>query len=177
MKLRVIFTLLSLMFLINVCSAHAPVRVSDYGSDGFFYHYNEVAQKMGKSDVLIRKMPQKQDSVSNENYNTYIGSIGTNNHAITISLFANMEGYVSKIMIGGKATDTIAMSEIGDILAVTLTTLGVNRGELSRFFNDWKDSSRAEIYHWCSATNRFIFINRNINYVYNTFSATFTAAA
>ena len=177
MKLKFTFIFLVLMTFVSVCSAHSIVRVSDYGSDGFFYRYNEVAQKMGKYLVTMRRMPRFQESVSNENYNTYVGTIGSSEHAITISLFANMEGYVSKVMIGGKATDPIAMSEIGDILAIVLTTLGVNRGELARFYDDWKDSNKTDIYHWCSATNRFIFINRNVNYDYNTFSATFSAAA
>ena len=177
MKWKISCIFLALIAFVNVCSAHSVVRVSDYGSDGFFYRYNEVAQKMGKYLVTMRKMPVRQANVSNENYNTYVGTIGSSEHAITISLFANMEGYVSKIMIGGKATDSIAMSEIGDILAIVLTSLGVNRGELARFYNDWKDSSKTDIYHWCSATNRFIFINRNVNYDYNTFSATFSAAA
>ena len=177
MRLKIAFVFLISMLLLNVCSARSVVRVSDYGSDGFFYHYNEVAQKMEKNHVIIRKMPQRQESVSNENYNTYVGIIGSNDHAITISLFANMEGYVSKIMIGGKATDSIAMGEVGDILAVTLSTLGVNKGEMVRFFNDWKDSDNTEIRHWCSSTNRFILISRNVNYDYNTFSATFTAIA
>ena len=165
------------VILTNVCFARSVVRVSDYGSDGFYYHYNEIAQKMGKNHAIIRQMPQKQDNMSNENYNTYVGIIGSSNHSITISLFSNMEGYVSKIMIGGKATDSIAMSEVGDILAVTLSTLGVNRGEMVQFYDDWKDINNTEIYHWCSAANRFIFISRNINYVYNTFSATFSAVA
>ena len=177
MKWKFTFTFLTLMLLMSICSAHSITRVSDYGSDGFFYRYNEVAQKMGKYLVTMRKMPQRQESVSNENYNTYVGSIGSSEHSITISLFSNMEGYVSKIMIGGKATDSIAMSEVGDILAIILTSLGVNRGELARFYNDWRDSSKTEIYHWCSAKNRFIFISRNVNYEYNTFSATFSAAA
>ena len=177
MKFKIVFVFLFAMLLTNVCFARSAVRVSDYGSDGFYYRYNEVAQKMGKNHVIIRNMPQRQDSVSNENYNTYVGTIGSSDHAITISLFANMEGYVSKIMIGGKATDSIAMSEVGDILAVMLTTLGVNRGEMAQFYDDWKDSDNGEIYHWCSATNRFIFISRNVNYNYNTFSATFTAVA
>lgn len=177
MKLKISFIFLMMLILSNACFARSVVRVSDYGSDGFFYRYNEVAQKMSKNHVIIRKMPQRQESVSNENYNTYVGTIGSNDHAITISLFANMEGYVSKIMIGGKATDSIAMSEVGDILAVTLSTLGVNKGEMARFFGDWKDSNNTDIRHWCSSTNRFILISRNVNYDYNTFSATFTAVA
>ena len=179
MKFKIFFSLIFFMFIcnLNLSSAHSPVRVSDFGSDGFFYRYNEFAQRMNKNNVAIKYMPKLQESMSNENYNTYVGTIGDSSHAITISLFSNMEGYISKIMIGGTATDNIAMSKVGDILAVTLSTLGVNKGEMSRFFEDWKDSSQNDIVHWCNASSRFIIISRNINYDYNTFSATFTAAA
>ncbi len=177
MKFKFIVFLVPLMLICNFCAAHSPVRVSDFGSDGFFYRYNENAQKMEKNHVLIKKIPQLQENLSNENYNTYVGMIGSEGHEITISLFANMEGYVSKIMIGGTATDSDAMGNVGDILAVTLSSLGVNKGEMARFFEDWKDSNLTDILHWCSASERFIIISRNVNYDYNTFSATFTAAA
>ena len=177
MRLKIAFVFLISMLLMNICSARSVVRVSDYGSDGFFYRYNENAQKMEKNHVLIKKIPQLQENLSNENYSTYVGMIGSEGHEITISLFANMEGYVSKIMIGGTATDSDAMGNVGDILAVTLSSLGVNKGEMARFFEDWKDSNLTDILHWCSASERFIIISRNVNYDYNTFSATFTAAA
>ena len=169
---------LSIMFLVLICNvsfARSIVRVSDYGCDGFYYRYNEIAQSMGKSNMILKKMPQK--TLSNDNYDTYICTNGLNGHETTISLFANKEGYVSKVMIAGNAGDSFAMNNLGENFVLILATLGVNKGEMNNFLNSWKNSDSAEIRHWCSASDRFILISRNMNYDYNTFSATFTAAA
>ena len=80
-------------------------------------------------------------------------------------------------MIAGTASDSAAMNNLGENFVLILATLEVNKGEMNNFLNSWKNSDSAEIRHWCSAENRFIIISRNINYDYNTFSATFTAAA
>ena len=120
-------------------------------------------------------MPQK--TLSNDNYDTYICTNGLSGHETTISLFANKEGYVSKVMIAGNAGDSFAMNNLGENFVLILATLGVNKGEMNNFLNSWKNSDSAEIRHWCSAGDRFILISRNMNYDYNTFSATFTAAA
>ena len=169
---------LSIMFLVLICNvsfARSIVRVSDYGCDGFYYRYNEIAQSMGKSNMILKKMPQK--TLSNDNYDTYICTNGLSGHETTISLFANKEGYVSKVMIAGNAGDSFAMNNLGENFVLILATLGVNKGEMNNFLNSWKNSDSAEIRHWCSASDRFILISRNMNYDYNTFSATFTAAA
>ena len=170
-------TIISLMLLIlaNVCSAHSAVRVSDYGCDGFYYRFNEVAQSMNKKGMIISKMPQM--TLSNDNYDTYICTNGSSGHTTTISLFANKEGYVSKLMIAGEANDSVAMNNLGENFILILAVLGVNKGEMANFVDSWKNTVDPEIRHWCSASDRFILINRNINYDYNTFSATFTAAA
>ena len=171
----VILSVLLLVLISNVGSARSIVRVSDYGCDGFYYHYNEVAQKMGKTNMIIARMPQK--ILSNDNYDTYLCTNGIFGHVTTISLFANKEGYVSKIMIAGTAGDSMAMNNLGENFVLVLATLGANKGEMNNFLNSWRNSDTAEIRHWCSAAGRFILISRNMNYDYNTFSATFTAAA
>ena len=176
MKIRIlVLSMTILMIISNVTFARSIVRVSDYGCDGFYYRYNEVAQSMGKSSMILRKMPHK--SLSNENYDTYVCTNGPSGHVTTISLFANKEGYVSKIMIAGTASDSTAMNNLGENFVLILATLGVNKGEMSNFVDSWKNTDNTDIRHWCSATDRFILISRNINYDYNTFSATFTAAA
>ena len=171
----ILISMLMLILIGNVGFARSIVRVSDYGSDGFFYRYNEVAQSMGKTNMILGRMPQK--TLSNDNYDTYICTNGANGHVTTISLFANKEGYVSKIMIAGTASDSTAMNNLGENFVLILATLGVNKGEMNNFLNSWRNSDSAEIRHWCSATDRFILISRSMNYDYNTFSATFTAAA
>ena len=176
LKLKIM--MLSMMILViisSVCLARSIVRVSDYGCDGFYYRYNELAQSMGKNGMILHKMPQK--TLSNDNYDTYICTNGASGHETTISLFANKEGYVSKVMIAGSASDSIAMNNLGENFVLILATLGVNKGEMNNFLNSWRDSDNAEFRHWCNATGRFILISRNMNYDYNTFSATFTAAA
>ena len=175
MKLKILFLFITAMIISNVCFAHSPVRVSDYGSDGFYYRFNEIAQAMGKSNMIISKMPQ--NVLSNDNYDTYLCANGPSGHGTAISLFANKEGFVSKIMIMGKADDSVAMNTLGENFVLILATLGVNKGEMSNFLESWSDNSLAEIRHWCSAEERFILISRNISYEYNTFSVTFTAAA
>ena len=179
MKLKtlkmLVMSMILLILISNVGSARSFVRVSDYGCDGFYYRYNELAQSMGKSNMILKKMPQK--TLSNDNYDTYICTNGLSGHETTISLFANKEGYVSKVMIAGNAGDSVAMNNLGENFVLILATLGVNKGEMNNFLNSWKNSDSAEIRHWCSAGDRFILISRNMNYDYNTFSATFTAAA
>ena len=171
----IMLTVMLLVIITNVGFARSFVRVSDYGCDGFYYRYNELAQSMGKSNMILRQMPQK--TLSNDNYDTYICTNGLSGHETTISLFANKEGYVSKVMIAGSASDSVAMNNLGENFILVLATLGVNKGEMNNFLNSWKDSDSAEIRHWCNAAERFILISRNMNYDYNTFSATFTAAA
>ena len=169
------FIVLTLMLITNICSAVVPVRISDYGCDGFYYRFNEVAQEMKKSNMIIKKMPQK--SMSNDNYDTYICGNGSIGHGTTISLFANKEGYVSKIMIVGTASDSVAMNNLGENLVLILATLGVNKGEMSVFVDSWRSNNNIDARRWCSAANRFIIVNGNMDYNYNMFSVTFTAAA
>lgn len=175
MKWKISFTFLIIILLTNVCYARTAVRVSDYGCDGFYYRFNQVAQEMDKSGMIIKKMPQK--SMTNENYDTYICGNGTVSHGTTISLFANKEGYVSKIMLVGTASDSIAMNNLGENLVLVLATLGVNKGEMSYFVDSWKSSNNIDARRWCSATNRFILVKSNMDYDYNMFSVTFTAVA
>ena len=170
-----VLTIMILVLISNVSFARSIVRVSDYGCDGFYYRYNELAQSMGKSNMILKKMPQK--TLSNDNYDTYICTNGLSGHETTISLFANKEGYVSKVMIAGDAGDSAAMNNLGENFVLVLATLGVNKGEMNNFLNSWKNSDSADIRHWCNAGGRFILVSRNMNYDYNTFSATFTAAA
>ena len=172
MKLRVLLLItFTMLMLASVCSAHSLVRVSDYGTDGFYYRFNEIAP----NGMVISNKPQL--SMSNDTYDTYICTNGPADHVTTISFFANKEGYVSKIMIIGEANDSVAMNNLRDDVFTILTILGVNKGEMMKFMDSWNDSNNANIRHWCSASGRFILISKNINYDYNTFSATFTAAA
>lgn len=167
-------TLIVLLFFINLnCSANAPVRVSELGADGFFYNYNDFCSKMSKPNLSIQHKPSLK--LSNENYLVYVGNIGKDN--LTISLFANMEGYISKIMTACSIIDYNSMADLGESLVVILSVLGVNKGELVRFLDDWKNPQLNEIIHWCSATNRFIIVNRSLNYKLNTLSVTFSAAS
>ena len=83
MKLKILFLFITAMIISNVCFAHSPVRVSDYGSDGFYYRFNEIAQAMGKSNMIIQKMPQ--NVLSNDNYDTYLCANGPSGHGTAIS--------------------------------------------------------------------------------------------
>ncbi len=172
-----VLSIMILAIFSSVSFARSVVRVSDYGSDGFYYRYNEIAQNMGKNNMIIKQMPQKAATLSNDNYDTYICTNGAEGHETTISLFSNKEGYVSKVMIAGNAGDSTAMNNLGENFVLVLATLGVNKGELAIFLDSWRDSDNAEFRHWCNASERFILITRNMNYDTNTFSATFIAAA
>lgn len=171
MKAKILFVMIATFMLTCVCSAHSLVRVSDYGADGFYYRFNEIAP----NGMVFHAMPKL--SMSNDTYDTYICTNGQANHTVTVSLFVNKEGFVSKVMVIGEANDSAAMNNLRDDVFAILTLLGINKGEMLKFMESWNNSNNANIRHWCSAADRFILISKTINYDYNTFSATFTAAA
>ena len=169
--MKKLFFLLIAMLIANVCSATSIVRVSDYGSDGFYYRYNQIAKSIGSENLMITDMPKKD--LTNDNFDTYICGFGQEGHKTTISLFVNKEGYVSKLMVMRMARDNTAMNNMSEAIIIILTALGVNRSELSYFVDELRKDNLSTT-HWCNAANRYIMVeNRSEN---DVVAVRFTAA-
>ena len=169
--LKKLFIFLTLMMIMQVCSATSVVRVSDYGSDGFYYRYNQIAETIGSSNLMISAMPVKD--ASNEMFDTYICGFGPAGHQTTISLFANKEGFISKLMVMRTASDSIAMNNMSEAIVIILSVLGVNKSEMEYFVDELKQNSVSST-HWCNSANRYIMIDsRSEN---NVVAVRFTAA-
>ncbi|MBR1396219.1 MAG: hypothetical protein IJ563_01625 [Selenomonadaceae bacterium] len=160
-----VFMFMTMMMITSVCSAMMPVRVCDYGSDGFYYRYNQIAEEMNLKNVMMNKMPYMDNS--NENYDTYIATCGPAIQGTVISLSVNKIGYVSRIMVMSKANDTIAEKNLGDTLVIILALIGLTRAEMEYFIFSWQDETDNAV-HWCESARRYIIVNDGLNSNQNT---------
>ena len=172
MKIKLLLTCFLLILLTDVCFAITTVRVSDYGSDGFYYRYNEIAKALGENNLMMPDMPKKE--MSNPNYDIYIIGVGASAHKTTMILFVNKEGYVSKIMIMGAFSDSITVDNIHAVAATILSALGVSSSERSDFINASNKNNINEV-HWCNEAKRYIAVKSKTDYDRDIFSIVFTA--
>lgn len=140
-----------------------PVQVSDLEVYPFYQRLCDVNSQMGL-DLNFDELSHMGETSQDSPYDSYCTTLGTYGHSALITLFANEDGYVSKITISAKYGDHDSNEFFNYAIADVLLVLGFNRSECDTSADQLSEDGHANI--WVSSVNRRMvldyFIERDI---------------
>lgn len=145
------------------CAAMEPVQISDYDVGEFVHEYNKVASNTNfRYDISIGGNLKADPLMSDETYDVYIAFCGPKNHDMTLIIYANMAGVVSKIDLIFNYKDRLAAQCAEEIYPILFQTLGFSPQGLLNIEQEMQENPEAEAYKfWCEKADRYIFFKRN----------------
>ena len=144
------------IFAANICSAE-PVRICDYGVDGFVNRYNQIAREPSVNyDIAIKERPQNFGSidVNGKTYVVYMVGCGSEGSGIILNFMTTPDGYISRILIFLKKTSEVAKTA-GAVNAAALIAAGMSPKEVLDFL-EVLGKNNFNAYYWSSSLQRYI---------------------
>lgn len=141
----------------KVCPAKKIVPLATFDIDLFIKRHNVIIHIDDEEYPFDVEFTDKLEYCGKENnFKLYKISLGAQKNELIFAV--DKDNFISKIVVNADVNNPASLESFAGSLVVILRNVGLNIEEI-KAVNSMVQQEENNIFHWCSETERFVFLN------------------